>query len=388
MNKKALALAVAAVVAAPAAFAQSSSVTLYGRAALAFDSYEAKGATAGSAFDLKRRYRVVDNASRLGVRGVEDLGGGLRAIFVIESGVNMDTGTTNGQSGAANASSAILASRDSFVGLEGTSWGRLTFGRQSVYWNTNQMVGHAAFGHITSDPPWQSGISGRANPRPVARQSNVLQYQTPVFGGVYGRFSYSPQSEAAQGGANVDSRVLGASVIGNWGPVGANFDWANNKDATGSPSAAVRGDTTHLKAAVGYRYMPGGEVGLVLARTATNIAVGVTSGDKVSQNGWMLKWSHLFGNVEPIVSVGQQMKISGCDIAAQCDDTKSTGMTFGARYLLSKRTWISANYSKISNQKANFADWVAGGITSTVPGTATIIGADPVQYGIQIYHDF
>lgn len=391
MNRKALALAVTAAVAAPAAYAQSSNVTLYGRAALALDQYSATGAT-NSALDRKNRTRITDITSRLGVRGTEDLGGGLRAIFVIESGVNMDNGQNTGQSGAAlsNTSTGFLASRDSFVGLEGDAWGRVTFGRQSIYWNTNQFIAHGAFGHVITDPPWQSGISGRANTAPVARVSNTLQYQSPVFGGAYARLSYAPNSEAAQGGANTNARILGASLIGNWGPIGANVDWATNRAATGTPSPTVTGKTDHYKAAIGYRYMPVGEVAFVWARVASNVAAGVTPGDRIKQDGFMVNWSHLFGNIQPIVSYGWQAQIKDCDVSAQCDQTKSRGYTAGVRYLLSKRTWISGTYSRIINQQNNFADWVAGGITSTDNFNAAAIpfGADPKNYGILLYHAF
>src|SRR3954462_5450954 len=118
MQKKLMALAVAGALSAPvAAFAQASNVQIYGRANVGVDNYEAKGATAANA-DFKGRMRVFDQGSRLGVRGTEDLGGGLKALFQIESGVNIDSGSANGQNGALNSSTGRFASRDSFVGLE------------------------------------------------------------------------------------------------------------------------------------------------------------------------------------------------------------------------------------------------------------------------------
>src|SRR3972149_6525181 len=112
MNKKLTALAVAGALAAPAAaFAQASNVTIYGRANLGLDPSAATGATAGSAFDYKSRNRVYDAGSRLGFNGTEDLGGGLKAIFLMESGVNIDTGGATGQSGSPNPNSGLLSSR-------------------------------------------------------------------------------------------------------------------------------------------------------------------------------------------------------------------------------------------------------------------------------------
>lgn len=65
----------------------------------------------------------VDNTSRLGYRGSEDLGGGLRAIFNFETGLNADVGS--------QANSTKFFDRASVVGLSG-SWGQVTAGRQTT----------------------------------------------------------------------------------------------------------------------------------------------------------------------------------------------------------------------------------------------------------------
>ena len=70
MQKKLIALAIAGIAAAPA-FAQASSVTIYGRANLGFCTYSATGATAGSAYDYNSRNRIYDAGSRLGFRGLK-----------------------------------------------------------------------------------------------------------------------------------------------------------------------------------------------------------------------------------------------------------------------------------------------------------------------------
>ncbi|EJE50531.1 outer membrane protein (porin) [Acidovorax sp. CF316] len=64
----------------------------------------------------------IDNTSRLGFRGVEDLGGGMRATFNFETGLNLDTGAT--------ANSAKFFDRASWVGIGG-GWGTFAFGRQT-----------------------------------------------------------------------------------------------------------------------------------------------------------------------------------------------------------------------------------------------------------------
>lgn len=96
MQKKIIALAVAGLMSG-AAFAQASNVQIYGRVNTGFENYSATGSVTGTAADLKARNRVFDSGSRLGFRGTEDLGGGLKAGFVIESGLNIDNGTATTQ---------------------------------------------------------------------------------------------------------------------------------------------------------------------------------------------------------------------------------------------------------------------------------------------------
>lgn len=64
------------------------------------------------------------SGSRWGIRGVEDLGGGLKALFVLESGFAADTGQVN-RAGA-------MFSRRAFVGLQSSSLGQISLGRQNT----------------------------------------------------------------------------------------------------------------------------------------------------------------------------------------------------------------------------------------------------------------
>ena len=109
MNKKLVAVAVAAVLAAPMAQAQTANVVLYGRVNLDLEYIDASGNAPGVT-------RLTSNSSRFGLRGTEALGGGLNAIFQLENGsVGWD------------ASGGALAGRDSFIGFQG-SWGTARFG--------------------------------------------------------------------------------------------------------------------------------------------------------------------------------------------------------------------------------------------------------------------
>ena len=111
--KKSL-IALAALAATGAAFAQSS-VTLFGVVDLAYENVKTN---AGRVSGLSPSS---NSSSRIGFRGVEDLGGGLSAVFRLEQGINLDDGTL-GQGGRAFG-------REPSVGLASTAWGTVTAGR-------------------------------------------------------------------------------------------------------------------------------------------------------------------------------------------------------------------------------------------------------------------
>lgn len=119
MMKK-IAIAVAALTAALAAQAQSG-VTLYGLVDAGVEVVNHASATGGS---VTRLTSGGMNTSRWGIRGSEDLGGGLKAVFQLESGIFIDNGSVDTPSSVPNG----LFRRQANVGLEG-AFGRIIAGR-------------------------------------------------------------------------------------------------------------------------------------------------------------------------------------------------------------------------------------------------------------------
>ena len=114
-------LAMSLLCAAGASQAQSS-VTIYGVADLGVrHSSGLDAANAASAGSTNSLGSGINTTSRFGFRGVEDLGGGMKALFNLESGLNLDSGMTN----------AKFFDRASWVGLQG-GWGTLALGRQTT----------------------------------------------------------------------------------------------------------------------------------------------------------------------------------------------------------------------------------------------------------------
>nr|WP_314627940.1 porin [uncultured Janthinobacterium sp.] len=181
------------------------------------------------------------SASKIGFQGVEDLGGDLKALFLLESGFESDTG--------AMSSAGTLFNRQAYVGLQSGAYGTLTAGRQ--YTPYYLLVGSLASSNILT------GATG-AHPGDIdgldttVRISNSLSYSMPAWRGL--------QASAQYGfGEAADSNALGSSF-----------------------SAAVKYSTSPAEFALGYLKLKNGE------NAASNMAMS-------GQGGWNSNASGSFG---------------------------------------------------------------------------------------------
>lgn len=173
MNKRTYATALggllAAATAAPQALAQTAQV--YGQVRLTVNSIDG-----GSAADRKE---LRDNASRLGFRGTEDLGGGLTAAFGLEMGVDADTGA-----------STTPAFRNSYAALKG-AFGTVALGRLDSANPTGSPL-YSQVTAITSFAPNDAGATaiGTSILNARNRTSNSIGYASPTWGGFNVRARY------------------------------------------------------------------------------------------------------------------------------------------------------------------------------------------------------
>ena len=394
MNKKEwMALAVAGALATPlAAFAQASSVQIYGRANVGRDNYSATGATAGSAFDFKGRNRIYDSFSRLGFRGSENLGNGLEAVFLIESGVNFDTGSGNGQSGQPNAATGTLGSRLGHVGLASSEWGQLTFGKSNVFW-VNGPIEQIGANYVNLSAFVSSGIFGRGMSVGVARQNNVVQYTSPVISGFNAVISYMPNSEAQPAGQDADAKIWGVTLQRHAGAFPYGYDFAKNWGST--PSGGSQPVTTGHKLRAGWAYQPGAMLGVLWLKTVKdNGAAGAQTVDaaspSLSQTAWGVTWEHYFGNVQALAQWFKIPNIGGCVTAGACSNTNAVQWMVGARYTLSKRTNVYVTYNTARNASNYNLDYAVAGMSSAAAGglPTTSSGADPRIWALGMMHNF
>lgn len=151
-----------------AAHAQNS-VTLYGRVVAGVDFQNNVQNADGSSGSLLRAGDNQWGTSMFGFTGTEDLGGGLKALFKLESGFGSSAGATNG---------TALFNRRSFVALQSATWGQLKLGNDLAIadqiWALDptgqQFIGSAT---LVRGRNWQG-------------DNNMIAYETPNWGGFSG----------------------------------------------------------------------------------------------------------------------------------------------------------------------------------------------------------
>jgi predicted porin len=295
-------IALAALAAAGASFAQSS-VTLYGVADVAVGKTNKAGlGLANDQFQAIASNVLNNGTSRFGLKGVEDLGGGLKAGFNFEGGLSL-------ANGAGNLSGGQLFSRAANMSLMG-GFGELRAGRTlttSFYSIASwELTGAANYSVVAN----QFGFAG-AGPR----DSGVVMYNSPNFSG----FSFSASTILK--GNNV--YVIGGEGKGKYdlsatyanGPIVASF--AYNKVQDGNKGYALGGK---------YDFGP--------AAVAASIQKSQDNSGTILAKGYTLGVS---GNVG---AVGLTFDY------ARDSQFKDSDYLLEAKYPLSKRTFAYAVYMR------------------------------------------
>ena len=233
MNKKLIAIAIATVVSAPA-MAATSNVEVYGLMSLGVDSVNTELANGTS----NRVGRVSDYATRLGFKGSEDLGNGLKAIWQIESAVNADGGAStstasNGVSGATTAFGGATL-RNTFVGLSSKDMGsamigkidtpyKSSTGRFDLFSDTmgdyNGLVGAAGASNAAVAGVVSAASAISAGNYFDLRPANIATYVSPNFSGFTASASYVFGSETSTSGTVGNGKAVSLSAMYDAGPL-------------------------------------------------------------------------------------------------------------------------------------------------------------------------
>jgi predicted porin len=349
--KKSL-LALAALTAFAGVASAQSSVTLFGIVDLNLRNVK-NGSTS-----LKSMSTDGINSSRLGFRGVEDLGGGLRAGFWLEGALAPDVGTSGGQTWQ----------RRSTVSLMG-GFGEIRLGRDytPTFWN-----------HTIFDPFGTNGIGAQTNLQTqlgqtsmlsggattLVRANNSIGYFLPSMGGLYG------QVMVAAGEGVAGNKYVGGRLGYAAGPI--NVAFAYGKTEINSTDDQV-GLNLGLSWNLGFMTLFGQYHKYELDRTGS----GKTNDPE--QTNLMVAASFPFGASSLRFSYGRVEVDNLAGSSAQ----KASQVALGYQYDLSKRTALYAAYSRISNDtRVRFA--VAG--APAFGGTASKPSSTGYEFGVR--HSF
>lgn len=332
-----LALATAA---AAGAQAQSGNVQVFGLLDAGVQVLKASG--------TERRYFLNSDgntSSRFGVRGTEDLGGGLKAGFWLESAVTVDDGTSGATStnNKDSVSGGLTWGRRATLQLSGP-WGELRLGRDYV----------PSFGNLTTSmhPFGTNGVgssglmfypvpAGGTTARTQVRASNSIGYFLPSgLGGWYGHAMVA-LGEQGPGATRKDGQLQGVRI-----------GWRNdgfNASAAVSKTRYATGDYTQSNVGASYKWGPA----RLMALWGEN-KIGVT---KTTATMVGTQWE---------VSAQGEVRFAYTQLKARNVASDATHIALGYVHDLSKRTALYGNVARIDNKAAGVRFNV--GLATTQPG--------------------
>lgn len=357
---KKLVLSSALIVASGLAAAQSS-VTLFG----IVDSTLQHGS--GSVSHRTQLGSGGNSTSRIGFRGVEDLGGGMSASFWLEAGVNVDTGegaptSTNNQPSGTPATlgggQGLTFARRSTVSLA-SNLGELRLGRDYAPHFYNR---------FSYDPWGHNGVGGSqvfvgAPTRSINRVSNLIAYHLPGnLGGLFGVLGYQLGENASNAGATSKD---GSGVGGRLGWRSGPFEVAAAHMVTKYATTATTGDIT--SANIGGRYDFGAfRVMGGYYRDKVDTIAGLTG--KGAQVAGI--WTIGAGEIRAMLS-NYKTTAAG--------NPEAKKISLGYVHNLSKRTAVYGTFARVRN---------SGGATFALNGSTTGANQSSSGYDLGVRHMF
>ena len=348
--KKSL-LALAALTAFAGAASAQSSVTLFGIVDLSVNSVK------NGALSQKLLSSNQLNSNRLGFRGVEDLGGGMRAGFWIEGAMNNDDGTGTATGGGQNWQ------RRSTVSLMG-GFGEVRLGRDYT---------PTFFNHTIFDPFGTNGLGSQLNvmlpqgttsvfgggATTTVRASNSVSYFLPAMGGIYG------QVMVAAGEGTPGNKYVGGRIGYAAGPVNVAVAYGKTEIVSNRDQTALNvGGSFNL----GFMTLLG-----QWHRYQTDVSTTVQR----DQTNWMVGATVPFG--------ASTLKASYNKVSSDGQDRDGNQIAVGYQYDLSKRTAIYATAARVKNDgnAATGARFSVGSGAALQAGGQTSTG-----YNLGVRHSF
>ncbi len=364
MKKSLVALA---ALAATGAFAQSS-VTLYGVGDIWLGQTKTTVTPTGGVSTGVAQVQIGSggvNGSRFGLKGSEDLGGGLKANFQFENGFNLDTGSLAASSAVPTTtpptpSPSLLFGRQAYVGFSGASWGEVRLGRQYTSYDETRggfdPQGHSAFS-ATAGGAWAAGRDYQF------RIDNSITYSSPNFSGFQAGVTLGlGENKTATASAG---RLYAIKATYNNGPIGVGFAQQGEKGVLSgggaNANAAANDNETHTLFTGSYDFGVA-KLGLGFNTSKDNVA-GSAGKDKEFQVGVNVP----LGALELIADFATSKSAQSATSAGQ----KTTGLGLEGRYALSKRT---GGYLGFRNLKTDALAPTTGAVSGITKANIVAVG--------------
>jgi predicted porin len=398
MNKKLLAVAVTAALAAPAAAFAQSTVTISGNFKVGWENISYANTSPNRLNSTQNR--IVDNSSKIIFTTVEALGNGLSAIG------NLDVRFAPDQASGPVASNPI-GSGNTYVGLRSTTWGQLIVGRHDLHYGrgpSEQTRGAGAL--VSSDVSLFDFVQTSGGNLPIAnvsRTQNVVKYDMPTWNGLGATIAWSANpGNAASGEADMTAGAVPVPAGTNtrkgdaWninpkyanGPFEAEYSyWKAKPDAPAAATTDQRGDTINAKYSMG-----GLKVGIGWNRSKLENS---TSGIKLAERTtWAVAGSYKWGphavyaHYDKAGNISTGVAGTGACPGVSCTDGTGARMISAVyEYAFSKRTSMAATYAKINNDaNASYNFFTSGGLGSS--DNTVLNGESPRIFQVTINHMF
>jgi predicted porin len=315
--------------------------------------------------------------SRLGFRGTEDLGGGLKANFQLEAGLTVDNGnmgtvpTASGSTASTGTNTGgTIFDRQSWVGLESAKFGQIQIGRSTrldfdtiVAGDAFGAAGFASAGQVTYGQVAALSPNEAYSANSRNRYTNAIKVATPRISGFQAAYQHS-FGEAA--GANEKSEGIAYALDYTQGKAKATYAYSRQNNATNGQKAT---ETTALTGSYDFNVVKAFVGMSKLERTGNAVATDAQ---------WV-------GVTAPVnAKVGLMAQYTKFDNLAGVSADDADMYALGATYALSKRTTGYAMYAKANND---------GGAKLSVLGTMGITGAasagvGQAGYTVGVRHSF
>jgi predicted porin len=303
--------------------------------------------------DVAERGTMSSNSARFGIKGDEDLGGGLKAIYQVESGAfGIDEG--GGLGGTL---------RNTFVGFSG-GWGTVKLGRHDTPYkdlgrkldNFNEQVGDMRTFIGNGDAA--DGGAGASNANSFdQRVSNVIRYESPNFSGLNVVFAHTSNNGAEIGAPNTAQKDNSLGVNWSAGPLFLGAAWNErgttvaNQDESG---IRLAGSYTMNAFMIGLLWESLSDIGGT--NGADRDAMGLVAAMKMGNNKFKFHW----------------LDADKLDNAA---DTGGDMFAIGVDHTFSKTAMVYLNYASVSND-TNASFQTASGIAGHGDNLAVTAGKD------------